>query len=514
MARALVLVVALVAAGCASAPPPPPPPPPAPPAPPAAPSRPIRVADAPDAKGPGPAWEPLYRLAGGDRGEGRERAERQLRDGILFARALARGFTMDEDMRARIFAAEAALAELDLEALHGLLPDELPGGWREVRFRGRREGGRYVLGRDASPAAAAPVQLALGDVAMAVRSRPVAPAEAIPGYEQNLLLDVETTLGLGAIGADAFARAVAALIDLGHAASSDEELRALVGRDFPRTTAALAEVIELRDIFFDDPPPLHGPRRIRLAFGPAPGLETRYPRMAGWFERVRETGATVRFDLRDGDASIARAEIRLVGPSFVIELHAAPGALVPFTDRGTGPLARAVSPLGKGPLAAEGHVSVEGAVAGLRFRILDLGSRYLWRRDPADGALAFRVSYERMPRQATLTGELLGFVPLDVVDLFIPSTVEDRLQRFMRVFVRGNRGRGSVFSTRLTNEPGARLTVRLEAEVPRNTLVRFFLRRARPRVGPTSETRAEMRRFFAGVVEGFEQDFRAVRVPR
>jgi len=474
----------------------------------------------PGATAPGPAWEPLYRLAGGDREskEGRARAERQIERGLAFWRALAGGFDVDDETRLRIRAAQEALGRLDLTALHELLPEEKPGGWREVRYRGRPgDDGRYRFERDRRdlPAGAA-TKLGIGELALAIRTRPVAEREALEGFEGDLLLDVDGVIGVGDAGGEAVADWLAAMLELACAVPDEKALRDLVRRDLPRTTAALGSLFEVHDLLWEDAPPAGAPRRVRVVVGVAPGLDQRTPRLGAYLEALRETGGVARAAVTDPHGCIVlRYEVRLAGPTAIVDVYAAPGGLlVPFAAPDGPPRPEeAISPRAVlGRLEVEGDLTSEGRVAGLGFDLRGLRHRAKVERAPGTG-FRYEVAYDREPSRAALSGQAFGLVPLDVVDILIPSTVEGLLREFLRVFTRGNAGRGAVVSGGVSAAPDGRVELRLESEVPQNALVRFALKVARPRLAPNPEVRAELRALLRAAVEAFAQDFAAVRAP-
>lgn len=469
-------------------------------------------------------WAPLVRLGGGDAALAIER----LGEGLAALRAVLHGLTVDAPTMAFVEEVRDSLGDMDLEALHDLLPLR-EGEWKRVRIMGRRQGESYAV-RLAPASVAASIDprgfgARTGDLLAQLGTRPSG---------ANYVTHLDAGLGVGAVG---WAQITGCLAEAARLAASgdpragvaddacrpevatrlrvvathpalrpeDVEVLAVLWESFPHLAEVLIEMARVDDVVVFDPRGTGQFQQLRLSARLRPDLmEERYPELS---EFLADLGPLLDGRVRwvdDQGRQLARMSIDTGALSLTLEGFVRDGRLLPVGGDGQVVL--------DAPAATGSPVAVKG-VTDLRFNMngivtevrgLEMDGTYARRPDGAD--LTGTIS--RVPTVA-VSGSAFGFLPAWAIDVVIPGNIGELTTEFLTAVCRGDGGRGASFALRArqAGDGGpAVLGLSGRVEVLNSLLIRIGFQVANQKLLPDEDVREEMWGLFTRLHGAFERD--------
>lgn len=236
--------------------------------------------------------------------------------------------------------------------------------------------------------------------------------------------------------------------------------------------------------------------RVEVTLSPRlPAFEREFKHLHHYFTKVKGVvGMSLNLKTLDG-LTITRFELDTRTQTFHWRFNTRAGKLLPFDDAGAPDFSREFS------LNEIDHYQMIAVASGW----IDLYGVHV-----NSGEARTRIDYHRLPQGARfdlqvleiptpqIGGRALGIVPLFVVDVIIPSNIEELAQQFVTVLSKGNNGEGSWMRIDWDESRPADAVMRLQArtELLDNRFVNTALRLWGRRIHPDPETLAEIARFW------------------
>jgi hypothetical protein len=425
------------------------------------------------------------------------------------------------------------LSDFDLARFHELLPEER-GGARELRLRADLEPARYRV-RRAREGEAFRVGLkaprhALGDGFEVLRVGPRREEDDFASY----LLTSEFGVGIGQISWPDITSGVRGFLEAALTESGKEDGAALTAaradvarlhpnlgpedlavmaplfQAFPAFSHALSALGRVEDVRSAPVEPNVQHVRLRLR-GAMERFRKHHPAFAKYLENMGKLG---RFQLRVLDGSgrnLATALVESEALRIDVECYLQDGALVPWTKQRVfhhEPL------LLEGPLPFNGRVVVDG-----RIQLLGLMATFTQLEvevgmKPSESSAQFELHAKRLPKTLSIDGAVFGFMPLPIVNTFIPGDVRSLTLDFFRVAVEGNARRGAVLAATVGSLAAGGDGVvegRVDVEALDNPLVQMAMATVNQKLVPAPSVVQDGKAFLADLQEGLEHDLRDYR---
>ena len=151
-------------------------------------------------------------------------------------------------------------------------------------------------------------------------------------------------------------------------------------------------------------------------------------------------------------------------------------------------------------------------IAGLKLNIEALRVNLDYYYD--DNSANVTAELRQIPQEITAEGLVLGFLPVWLIDFFIPSNIEDMTQEFFQTLASGNDGDG--FSIMFGSVPKESLTSNLwlltDAEVMSNGTIKFGFNLQRHMIGDTDKLLEDIRVFSQQLWKAFYLDFLRIKL--
>ena len=151
-------------------------------------------------------------------------------------------------------------------------------------------------------------------------------------------------------------------------------------------------------------------------------------------------------------------------------------------------------------------------IAGLKLNIEALRVNLDYYHD--DNTANVTAELRQIPQEITAEGLVLGFLPVWLIDFFIPSNIEDMTQEFFQTLASGNDGDG--FSIMFGSVPKESLTSNLwlltDAEVMSNGTIKFGFNLQRHMVRDKDKLLEDIRVFSQQLWKAFYLDFLRIKL--
>jgi hypothetical protein len=123
----------------------------------------------------------------------------------------------------------------------------------------------------------------------------------------------------------------------------------------------------------------------------------------------------------------------------------------------------------------EGHLTMGGKALGMKMRISNqiIDAEYI----AGDDTMRFTNKMCNRP-DVKISGAILGIIPIAIINMVIPGTVQGLADDFSTIMFQANRGQGTMFGAEWKiREPSAnRLYWRGQTEFPDNDFIRIGMR--------------------------------------
>ena len=160
--------------------------------------------------------------------------------------------------------------------------------------------------------------------------------------------------------------------------------------------------------------------------------------------------------------------------------------------------------------AWEPHVAINGKAWGLRINIANqvVGGHYA--ADRKEMSLVYKM---RNKPDVEIAGAVLGLIPIAVIDMVIPGSVESLADDFSTVMIQANQEEGTLFQAEWRiNEPSAnRLCWRAQTELPDNDFIRIGMKLFARMFLMDEDTYDEFRMLISTGMASLLQDLEAMR---
>ncbi len=150
---------------------------------------------------------------------------------------------------------------------------------------------------------------------------------------------------------------------------------------------------------------------------------------------------------------------------------------------------------------------------GIRIVLDNLHGKFFATRKKGWGEAKLKLlGFDRLE----VTGRVLGIIPLSVVDVFVPGSIEGSLRDMLNAAARGFQGAGSEIAIRFDNAQGptkpSRFQPRLQAIIIENKFFQFSMKVSGSRFLINDPESAEMARIFKEAYTRLKEDYQAERL--
>jgi hypothetical protein len=151
-------------------------------------------------------------------------------------------------------------------------------------------------------------------------------------------------------------------------------------------------------------------------------------------------------------------------------------------------------------------------IAGLKLNIKALKVNLDYYYD--DNTANVTAELRQTPQEITAEGLILGFLPIWLIDFFIPSNIEDMTQQFFQTLASGNNGDG--FSIMYGSIPQELLSGNIwlltDGEVMSNGTIKFGFNLQRQMFGNKDKLLEDIRVFAQQLWKAFYLDFLRIKL--
>jgi hypothetical protein len=240
------------------------------------------------------------------------------------------------------------------------------------------------------------------------------------------------------------------------------------------------------------------------------GIKARFPLVAKFMEKMNKHGYA-ELGLKDKQGrTLLEIFLGARQDFFRLRVRTRGGMVIPVdtaTDKPVPADAFAVHLLEN--YAWEPRLDMTGRALGLKIAISDqiISGEYA-----ADGE-TMRLAHKMVNKpKVEVSGAVLGLIPISVIDMVIPETVEGLADDFSTVMMLANRGEGTLFEAEWKiREPGAnRFCWKGQTELPDNDFIRIGMKFFARMFLMDEKTFDEFRQLISTGMEAFLQDLRAM----
>lgn len=420
----------------------------------------------------------------------------------------------------------ASLERFNLKKFYRMLPDQR-GEWRQLEVFGQRDGDLYRVGPNSLLAVngAYPIQ-ALGDLVSRVRAKEVT-SDIGTSYLLNndlhvgvgafswdaVISSVEETLRLTVVGDQRFGRnaripwaqdfrmKVQAMNPL--LGERDVEIIAPLWAAFPESWSLLSKLGRVQNVIVEEDGS-GSYQHLVATFELVPDLMIKqYPELAGHLDKL-DTLLRVSIDIDDENGRLLRLTMDSKTLTGTIDAYINDGRILPVK---AGKVIRNLRPVrfgdaNKYTARVDSTMDILGIVTHMRDIKTDISYK------PVENGVVIKTAMTDVP-EILVEGAAFGFMPAGIIDIFLPTNIDELMREFMTVAVHGNGGHGIVTSTEFFQEaPGALATARFEIsfEALNNFMVRIGMGIVSDRVIPNKEVSADIHRLIYDMEEAFSRD--------
>jgi hypothetical protein len=461
---------------------------------------------------------------------------RQIERLIKFRNAIHEKPVFDEKLDTEIRKVESRISSLDAGNLYNQLPySDNIGVWRGIGIRGGLDDDHYQLSiidpdienwvnsysRDI-PERWGP-QKNFGDFGLRAFIRPASNNSFRFETEGQLYIDNLNSSNMMRIVKQLVNAAWVLARDGEHppneffkgSALNDRSLRVLYGlaKDFPRLFAIFNQYFTIENIVSEEAAESTGPITfdivIRININ---AIKKEYPYLGALFDRLKGmlNYQKTLFDAQnrplgtlafDGDKYLLSTRFKTQKGRFMILTENSSKAKESGVD-----------------LTVSGHQrfymvhSFRLNIAGLKLNIEALKVNLDYYHD--DNTANVTAELQQTPQEITAGGLILGFLPIWLIDFFIPSNIEDMTQEFFQTLASGNNGEG--FSIMYGSIPQESLAGNLwlltDGEVMSNGTIKFGFNLQRQMVRNKDKLLEDIRVFAQQLWKAFYLDFLRIKL--
>lgn len=470
-------------------------------------------------------WQPPVAFAGqGDE----KRAVNALREMASLQRVMLSNTRFDQQTEQFVDGLWASFERFDLKKFYELLP-ERKDDWHFLQVYGVVENGRYNVGpQSQSLSSNGNRPNDFGEVAVLVK------AKNMQGERETYLIDSNVSVGMGTVGWNAVSSAIEKTLRIvvkgedqvadperwkdgeqyrqrvvkmsGTLGAEDVAVLAPLWAAFPAQWDLLASLGRFDDVVIKEVNNADY-KKLNASFVIDPDkMKNNYPALANHLaglgslshiklNAVSEQGEVFRFET-DSETLTAR-----------FEAYVKDGYLVPVKD---GKVAdKPLTTMFTQPWHLDLHADARMKLLGVVTDMSDM--RISMDFVPTENGAKTLASMTQVPG-VKVSGNALGFMPTAVIDVFMPTNIDELMRDFLRVVCEGNEGNGLVASLEYSQpEAGklATLDTRTTFEGLNNFFVQFGMGIVNDRIIPDPQVSVELRRLMFDTQQAFSQDLEA-----
>ena len=430
----------------------------------------------------------------------------------------------------------SSLESFNLKKLYRMLPDE-NGVWRQLTVVGSLDGDLYRLGpvrtnvdkndveENSTVSRSGEIQ-ALGDLVSNVRVKELS-SDAGTSY----LIQNNLQLGIGAFSWDAVLGSGEEMLRLAVEGDArfgrntkmpwaqdyrmkvqamnptleeqDVEILAPLWAAFPESWNLLTKLGRVDDVVMEDDA-TGGYQHLKASFSLVPDLiDANYPELASHLDGLNSLlkGAV---EIEGDNGRLLRLTMDSSTLSGTIDAYVTQGRLLPVKN---GKVVTNATPvrLGDGreySAKVDSTMSILGVVT--RMRGIETKIHY----QPTEEGAVIQTAMTEVP-EIYVEGAALGFMPTVLIDLFLPTNIDELMREFMTVAVKGNGGKGIVTRTefsQLSVGELAKVNVGVSFEALNNFMVRIGMGIVSDRIIPDSDVSKDIQQLIYDTEEAFSKD--------
>ena len=431
------------------------------------------------------------------------------------------GVTADPSVDDVLGKTRLRIAGLDARTLYEVMPCEDPeSAWRGIGLRGGIRDGAYrvELGdpeilawrrqRDSPRLDAWGPQQQFGDTGFR--------GFLLPGSGKTLQFSSELQVHLGGFPAGNLVRAACRFLDItgrkvrraaeggGPGRGLDAAVLDAFEDDFPALYATLTKYLEIQSVVEAYDPDGAVRYDLRLALHEK-ALKRQYPALARALLRAGkvlgsesrltdDADRTLLWVTRNRDRTVMRLRARMLGD-----------LLLPL-DPSEGGREHALDLQSRAPRTLKSRADYELNLIGARLEIHGLCADVTYTFQDAGSRLEARVT--KPPERIETKGFVLGFLPVWLVNLAIPSNLEQMTARFFTTLAEGREGKGLSLVSGCPPEPALQRNyyLQLETELRSNGALNFGFNLYRKITGGRSALKQDMDDMGRELWEAFKED--------
>ena len=463
---------------------------------------------------------------------------RRMEDIHRLRQQISDNLTADHDLILKLRDLDSRITSLDVANAYDFLPySDADGIWRAIGVRGQSEFNAYRLNvvdpnieewlksSDDDDPAIAGIQNHFGDIDLGIFIRPV--------RKDTYKFLSEARLYLADIPAANVMRVVNGILSttwayagiaanlptdiLEESAVDRQSIKILSGisSDFPDLFRIVSQYCKIENIVSAD----NKTAGDTLAFNIKVRLNreafsVRYPELGKFLKKWREI---VTFKARIFDKQeqlMGMVELDSTNNLFSMQFRILSDRFIPVHDNGTRKINNGFSLTGTGSTQFKIVCDIQLDIVGLQLKIDTLPVLLDYRH--SGGGLDLKARLNQVPQKIEAGGSVYGVIPVWMVDLMIPATVQDIMNGFFQTLAMGNDGNGSVVKIYSFPEQASKQSFLLntEAEVLANGTIKLGFNLQRKFFAMPPELLVEIRAFKKQLWNALYQDFQRIKTHR
>jgi hypothetical protein len=243
-------------------------------------------------------------------------------------------------------------------------------------------------------------------------------------------------------------------------------------------------------------------------------LSIHYPEIGTLLGKWREI---VRFKARifdKQDQLMGMVALDSLNNSFSMQFRMRSDRFIPMHDNGILKMNTGFSLIGAGPTQLKVVCDIHLNIVGMQLKIDALPVVLDYRHN--DGGPHLMARLVQAPQKIEVDGSVYGVIPVWMVDLLIPSNVQEVMDSFFQTLAKGNDGNGSMIRIDSFSEQALKqsLLLNTDAEVLANGTLKLGFNLQRKFITMPPELRVEIRAFKKQLWDALYHDFQRIKTQR
>ncbi|OUS26850.1 hypothetical protein A9Q99_16675 [Gammaproteobacteria bacterium 45_16_T64] len=419
----------------------------------------------------------------------------------------------------------ASLERFNLKKFYRILPEE-SGEWRQLTVVGGREGESYRMGPSSADISEDSI-VALGDLVSHVRAKEIASESSGTSY----LIQNDLQVGISAFSWDAVLGSGEEILRLAvegdqrFAQSSKEawvqdyrikvkamnpalnegdiEILAPLWAAFPESWNLLSKLGRVDDVVMEANKK-GAYQHLKASFTLLPDqMEQLYPDLADHLDGLNSL-LSANIEISDENGRLVQLSIDSEKLTGSIDAYIADGRFLPVDKDGVVITSAPEAPGGERRFFArvDSTMDILGVVTHMKG--IDTSIVY----HPNSQGAVIQSAMTTVP-SIEVEGAAFGFMPTGLIDLFLPTNIDELMREFMTVAVKGNDGKGIVSRAEFAQSAVgglAKLRVGLSVEALNNFMVRIGMGIVTDRIIPDDDVSGDIQHLLADTESAFSKD--------